>query len=118
MAPAKFCSPKPFNWAKAETRLGRDRADRQSASVQNSRLRQVPLPGTKKGPRGKAQADSLRKTREETPAKVIKQVGEMYLNEIVVLHLQVCLQLTYSICESTQYNRTSLQPIPCGALKK
>lgn len=32
--------------------------------------------------RGKAQADSLRKTREETPAKWIQPVGEMYVNEI------------------------------------
>jgi len=32
--------------------------------------------------RGKAQAHSLRKTREETPAKVIDPVGEMYINEI------------------------------------
>ncbi|MBO9636836.1 MAG: potassium-transporting ATPase subunit KdpB [Siphonobacter aquaeclarae] len=32
--------------------------------------------------RGKAQADSLRKTREETPAKLIQTVGEMYLNEV------------------------------------
>lgn len=32
--------------------------------------------------RGKAQADSLRKTREETPAKWIQAVGEMFINEI------------------------------------
>lgn len=32
--------------------------------------------------RGKAQAESLRKTREETPAKKIFPVGEMYVNEI------------------------------------
>lgn len=32
--------------------------------------------------RGKAQADSLRKTREETPAKWIQAVGEMYVNEV------------------------------------
>lgn len=35
--------------------------------------------------RGKAQADSLRKTREETPAKWIQIVGEMYLNEIKIV---------------------------------
>ncbi len=35
--------------------------------------------------RGKAQANSLRKTREETPAKVIQTVGEMYLNEILIM---------------------------------
>ena len=32
--------------------------------------------------RGKAQANSLRKTREETPAKKIERVGEMTLNEV------------------------------------
>jgi K+-transporting ATPase ATPase B chain len=35
--------------------------------------------------RGKAQADSLRKTREETPAKWIQTVGEMYVNEIKIV---------------------------------
>ncbi len=32
--------------------------------------------------RGRAQADSLRKTRKDTPAKKIFTVGEMYVNEI------------------------------------
>ncbi|MDR3712979.1 MAG: potassium-transporting ATPase subunit KdpB [Puia sp.] len=32
--------------------------------------------------RGKAQADSLRKTREDTPAKKIFPVGEIYTNEV------------------------------------
>ena len=35
--------------------------------------------------RGKAQADSLRKTREETPAKKIFTVGEMSVNEIKIV---------------------------------
>jgi K+-transporting ATPase ATPase B chain len=35
--------------------------------------------------RGKAQANSLRKTREETPAKWIQVVGDMYVNEIKVV---------------------------------
>lgn len=35
--------------------------------------------------RGKAQAESLRKTREETPAKLIQPVGELYLNEIKIV---------------------------------
>lgn len=35
--------------------------------------------------RGKAQADSLRKTREETPAKKIFTLGEMYLNEVKIV---------------------------------
>lgn len=32
--------------------------------------------------RGKAQANSLRKTRAETPAKKIAQVGELFMNEV------------------------------------
>lgn len=36
--------------------------------------------------RGKAQADSLRKTREETPAKKIVPVGEMYVDEVQVVN--------------------------------
>ena len=35
--------------------------------------------------RGKAQANSLRKTREETPAKWIQTVGEMYVNELKIV---------------------------------
>ena len=35
--------------------------------------------------RGKAQANSLRKTREETTAKWIQTMGEMYVNEIKVI---------------------------------
>ncbi|MBS1512359.1 MAG: potassium-transporting ATPase subunit KdpB [Bacteroidetes bacterium] len=35
--------------------------------------------------RGKAQADSLRKTREDTPAKLIQVIGEMYVNEIKIV---------------------------------
>ncbi|SEJ22062.1 K+-transporting ATPase ATPase B chain [Dyadobacter sp. SG02] len=35
--------------------------------------------------RGKAQANSLRKTREETPAKWIQPVGDMYVNEIKIV---------------------------------
>lgn len=35
--------------------------------------------------RGKAQADSLRKTREETPAKKIFVIGDMYVNEIKIV---------------------------------
>ena len=35
--------------------------------------------------RGKAQADSLRKTRQDTPAKIIKTVGNMYLNEVQII---------------------------------
>lgn len=35
--------------------------------------------------RGKAQANSLRKTREETPAKWIQAVGEIFINEIKIV---------------------------------
>jgi K+-transporting ATPase ATPase B chain len=35
--------------------------------------------------RGKAQADSLRKTREDTPAKKIFPLGEIYTNEIKIV---------------------------------
>lgn len=35
--------------------------------------------------RGKAQANSLRKTREETPARWIQTVGEMYVNELKIV---------------------------------
>jgi K+-transporting ATPase ATPase B chain len=35
--------------------------------------------------RGKAQADSLRKTREETPAKWILTIGEIFVNEIKIV---------------------------------
>lgn len=35
--------------------------------------------------RGKAQADSLRKTREETPAKKIEVVGDIFMNEIHIV---------------------------------
>jgi len=35
--------------------------------------------------RGKAQAESLRKTREETPAKLIRTIGEVFMNEVQVI---------------------------------
>ncbi len=35
--------------------------------------------------RGKAQADSLRKTREETPAKKVMRVGDIFMNEVKVV---------------------------------
>jgi K+-transporting ATPase ATPase B chain len=34
--------------------------------------------------RGKAQAESLRKTREETPAKLVQAVGEIFTNEVKI----------------------------------
>lgn len=50
--------------------------------------------------RGKAQADSLRKTREETPAKVIKQVGEIYLNEIQIVNSAQLRKGDVFVCEA------------------
>jgi len=50
--------------------------------------------------RGKAQADSLRKTREETPAKLIKQVGEMYLNEIQIVNSAQLRKGDVFVCEA------------------
>ena len=35
--------------------------------------------------RGKAQADSLRKAREETPAKKVSTVGEIFVDEIKIV---------------------------------
>jgi len=35
--------------------------------------------------RGKAQAESLRKTREETPAKLIRTIGEVFMNEVQII---------------------------------
>lgn len=50
--------------------------------------------------RGKAQADSLRKTREETPAKVIRTVGEMYLNEVQIISSARLRKGDVFICEA------------------
>ncbi|RYU97052.1 potassium-transporting ATPase subunit KdpB [Emticicia agri] len=49
--------------------------------------------------RGKAQANSLRKTREETPAKVIQTVGEMYLNEIKMVPSSLLRKGDVFVCE-------------------
>jgi potassium-transporting ATPase ATP-binding subunit len=50
--------------------------------------------------RGKAQADSLRKTREETPAKKLEQVGELYVNEIEVVSSSSLQKGDVFICEA------------------
>jgi len=50
--------------------------------------------------RGKAQADSLRKTREETPAKKIEQVGDLYVNEIVIVPSSTLRKEDVFICET------------------
>ena len=50
--------------------------------------------------RGKAQADSLRKTREDTPAKKVFPVGEMYVNEIKVVPSSELVKGDLFICEA------------------
>lgn len=49
--------------------------------------------------RGKAQADSLRKTREETPAKKIEPVGEIYLDEITMVSSASLIKGDVFVCE-------------------
>jgi len=50
--------------------------------------------------RGKAQADSLRKTREDTPAKKIFAVGEMFVGEIKVVPSSQLKKGDLFICEA------------------
>lgn len=50
--------------------------------------------------RGKAQADSLRKTREETPAKKVEQVGEIYLNELQIVPSSSLKKGDLFVCET------------------
>ena len=49
--------------------------------------------------RGKAQADSLRKTREETPAKLIEPVGDMYVNEVKIVSSSQLRKGDVFLCE-------------------
>ncbi|MPL56187.1 Potassium-transporting ATPase ATP-binding subunit [bioreactor metagenome] len=49
--------------------------------------------------RGKAQADSLRKTREETPAKWINPMGELELNEVTLISSSQLKKGDVFICE-------------------
>ncbi len=49
--------------------------------------------------RGKAQAESLRKTREETPAKLIAPVGELYMNEIQMISSSQLKKGDVFLCE-------------------
>ncbi len=49
--------------------------------------------------RGKAQAATLRKTREETPAKKIIHIGEMFLNEVKVVPSSQLEKGDFFICE-------------------
>jgi K+-transporting ATPase ATPase B chain len=50
--------------------------------------------------RGKAQADSLRKTREDTPAKKVFPVGEIFVNEIKVVPSSQLRKGDIFICET------------------
>ncbi len=50
--------------------------------------------------RGKAQADSLRKTKEETPAKKIFPVGDLYVNEITIVTSSELEKGDLFICEA------------------
>lgn len=50
--------------------------------------------------RGKAQAESLRKTREETPAKKIFPVGEMYVNEVKLVSSSQLKKGDLFLCEA------------------
>lgn len=49
--------------------------------------------------RGKAQAESLRKTRQETPAKVIRPVGKMYTNEVEMISSAQLVKGDVFLCE-------------------
>ncbi|WP_417351955.1 potassium-transporting ATPase subunit KdpB [Flavobacterium alkalisoli] len=50
--------------------------------------------------RGKSQADSLRKTREETPAKKIEAVEELYVNEVNIVSSSSLKKGDLFICEA------------------
>lgn len=50
--------------------------------------------------RGKAQADSLRKTRQDTPAKKVFLVGEIFTNEIKVVPSSQLQKGDFFVCEA------------------
>ncbi|MEO8763122.1 MAG: potassium-transporting ATPase subunit KdpB [Ginsengibacter sp.] len=50
--------------------------------------------------RGKAQANSLRKTREETPAKWIQAIGEIFTNEIKIVPSSQLTKGDVFLCEA------------------
>lgn len=50
--------------------------------------------------RGKAQADSLRKTREDTPAKKIEVVGEIFTNEVRTVRSSQLRKGDLFLCEA------------------
>lgn len=49
--------------------------------------------------RGKAQAESLRKTREETPAKLVQIVGEIFTNEVKIISSSQLRKGDVFLCE-------------------
>ncbi len=51
--------------------------------------------------RGKAQADSLRKTREETPAKVIRTLGLLTINELQIIPSSQLQKGDIFICDAS-----------------
>jgi K+-transporting ATPase ATPase B chain len=50
--------------------------------------------------RGKAQANSLRKTREERPAKKIVPLGEMYVDEVQIVNSSELKKGDVFLCET------------------
>ncbi|WP_191967989.1 potassium-transporting ATPase subunit KdpB [Rhizosphaericola mali] len=50
--------------------------------------------------RGKAQADSLRKTREETPAKKMEIIGEIFMNEVHLVSSSQLKKGDFFLCET------------------
>ena len=50
--------------------------------------------------RGKAQADSLRKTREETPAKKVAEVGKIYSHQVDIIPSSLLKKGHIFICET------------------
>lgn len=50
--------------------------------------------------RGKAQAESLRKTREETPAKKVVLMGEIFMNEIQIVSSAQLVKGDIFVCEA------------------
>jgi K+-transporting ATPase ATPase B chain len=50
--------------------------------------------------RGKAQADTLRKAREETPAKLIQPVGEIFVGEIKIIPSSKLKKGDVFVCEA------------------
>ncbi len=50
--------------------------------------------------RGKAQADSLRKTREDTPAKLIQTIGEVYMGQMKIVSSSQLRKGDIFVCEA------------------